>query len=81
MPVRSTVIAQFEKVAREQSKELVPLYDNLVLLDTELDSLCFAIIVTRLDDILGFDPFSAEEDVKFPVTVGDFIQLYENAAK
>jgi hypothetical protein len=75
------VITQFEQVAREQGKELATLYDNLVLLDTGLDSLCFAIIVTRLGDILDFDPFSAEEEVKFPVTVGDFIQLYENAAK
>jgi hypothetical protein len=81
MPVRSTVITQFEQVASEQGKELGPLHDNLVLLDSGLDSLCFAIIVTRLEDVLGFDPFSAEEDVQFPVTIGDFIRLYENAAR
>jgi hypothetical protein len=80
MPVRSTVVNQFEQVASEQGKELAPLYDDLVLLDTGLDSLCFAIIVTRLEDILGFDPFSAEENAQLPVTVGDFIRLYENAA-
>jgi hypothetical protein len=74
------VITQFEIVAREQGTELASLHDNSVLLDTGLDSLCFAIIVTRLEDILGFGPFG-EEDVQFPVTVGDFIRLYENAAK
>ena len=55
--------------------------DDLVLLESGLDSLCFAIIVARLEDALGFDPFSAAEEVYFPVTLGDFIKFYENAAK
>ena len=79
MPVRSTVLAQFEQVAREQAKKLAPLSDDLVLLDSGLDSLCFAIIVARLEDTLGFDPFSASEEVEFPVTLGDFIRFYEHA--
>jgi hypothetical protein len=37
--------------------------------------------VARLEDVLGSDPFSAAEDVGFPVTLGEFIQFYENAAK
>ncbi len=45
------------------------------------NSLCFAIIVARLEDTLGCDPFSADEEVEFPVTFGDFIQFYEDAAK
>lgn len=81
MPVRSAIIAQFEQVAREQTKKLGPLSDGLVLLDSGLDSLCFAIVVARLEDTLGFDPFSAEEEVDFPVTLGDFIGFYENARK
>jgi acyl carrier protein len=79
MPVKSTIIAQFEQVAREQAKKLAPLTENLVLLDSGLDSLCFAIIVARLEDALGFDPFSADEEVDFPITFGDFIKFYENA--
>jgi acyl carrier protein len=67
-------------VAREQNKTLAPLADDLGLLETGLDSLCFAIIVARLEDQLGVDPFSAEEEIDFPVTVGDFIRLYEHAA-
>jgi hypothetical protein len=81
MPVRSTVITQFEQVAHEQGKELAPLSDNLTLLDTGLDSLCFAIVVVRLGDILGFDPFNAGANVQLPATVGDFIRFYENAAQ
>jgi hypothetical protein len=81
MSVRSTIIAQFKLVAQEQSKKSPPLSDNLVLLESGLDSLCFAIIVARLEDTLGFDPFSTSDDVDFPVTLGDFIRLYENAIK
>lgn len=79
MSVKGSVIAQFEQVAREQKKTLAPLSDDLVLLDSGLDSLCLAIIVARLEDALGFDPFAAE-DADFPVTLGDFVRLYEDAA-
>jgi hypothetical protein len=80
MSVRSEIIASFEQVAREQGKQLAPLSDELGLLESGLDSLCLAVVVARLDDSLGLDPFSAEEEVEFPVTVGDFVKLYENAA-
>lgn len=80
MSVRAEILKLFEEVAAEQDKSLAPLSDDLGLLETGLDSLCFAIIVARLEDSLGIDPFSAEEEVDFPVTVGDFIKLYENAS-
>jgi hypothetical protein len=48
-------------------------------MESGLDSLCIAVIVAGLDDQLGLDPFSGAENVEFPVTVGDFIKLYENA--
>ena len=80
MPVsaRSTILSQFEQVAREQNRKLAPLSDDLVLIDSGLDSLCFAIVVARLEDSLGFDPFGATEDARFPVTFGDFVKMYEN---
>jgi hypothetical protein len=51
------------------------------LLNSGLDSLCFAIIVARLETLLGVDPFSDSEDARFPVTFGDFVHFYEHAAK
>jgi acyl carrier protein len=80
MSVRSQVIDQFRQVADEQEKPLVPLVDDLPLLESGLDSLCFAIIVARLEDMLGIDPFSTAEDAFFPVTLGDFVKSYQNAA-
>jgi len=78
MSVQSEIFALFEEVAAEQQRTLAPLSNQLGLLESGLDSLCFAIIVARLEDRLGFDPFNAE-DVDFPVTVGDFVRLYEIA--
>ena len=79
--IRSEVIAQFEQVANEQGLKLAALSDGLALLDTGLDSLSFAIIVARLEESLGVDPFSAEQGARFPATVGDFIQFYEDARR
>ena len=78
MSTRNIVIAQIEQVAAEQNKTLRPLTDDLNLLDSGLDSLCFAILVARLEDKIGFDPFTVSDDVEFPVTLGDFIWAYEN---
>jgi acyl carrier protein len=79
MSTRSTITAEVEQVAKEQNKRLAPLTDDTVLLESGLDSLCFAILVARLEQRLGFDPFSAAEDVYFPVTFGDFVRFYEKA--
>jgi hypothetical protein len=79
--VRATIVSQFEQVAKEQKRKLASLSDDLPLMDSGLDSLCFAIVVARLEDTLGTDPFGATEDTRFPVTFGDFIKLYEAAAK
>jgi acyl carrier protein len=81
MSVRSTIVSQFEQVATEQERKLAPLSDGLKLIECGLDSLSFAIIVARLEDSLGIDPFSAERAVDFPVTFGDFVRLYEGFAK
>ena len=80
MDLRQLIIRQFEQVAQEQKRSLARLTDDLALLDTGLDSLCFAIIVARIEDATGLDPFGASDEVQFPVTVGDFIRCYEDAA-
>ncbi len=77
MSTRLTILEQIEEVAAEQGKKLAPLSDDMVLLESGLDSLCFAILVARLEDRLGSDPFTASDDVYFPVTLGDFIRFYE----
>jgi acyl carrier protein len=81
MNARSEIVNQFKQVAQEQDKRLAPLTDGLELLNSGLDSLSFAILVTRLEDSLGIDPFTESEDAQFPVTFGDFVNLYEHVTK
>ncbi len=54
-----------EQVAREHRKILAPLKEDLVLADCGLDLLGFAVLVARLEDTLGIDPFTAAEERSF----------------
>jgi hypothetical protein len=80
MSVRIAILNQIKLVAEQQRKPLKPLTDTLPLLDSGLDSLCFAIIVANLEDQLGLDPFGSGDNVGMPQTLGEFIHLYENGA-
>ena len=77
MSLRPTIITQFEQVAIDQKRKLARLTDDLKLLDCGLDSLSFALIVMRLEEAVGFDPFDTNDEIKFPVTFGDFVKLYD----
>ncbi len=81
MSIKLTIMDQMAQIAREHGKHLAPLRDDLVLLDSGLDSLGFAVLVARLEDKLGVDPFTASEDAAFPVTLGDFVKVYEHGAR
>jgi acyl carrier protein len=81
MSIRKTICDQINLVAQQQNKTVPPLSDELVLLESGLDSLCFAILVVRLEDELGVDPFSQSEELVYPVTLADFVNLYERAPK
>ena len=81
MNIRSEILDQFKQVAQEQDRRLEPLCDELPLLDSGLDSLCFAILVSRLESVLGVDPFSVNTDAPFPVNLGEFIRFYEDAVQ
>jgi acyl carrier protein len=54
--------------------------DDLKPLDSGLDSLSFAVLVIRLEETLGVDPFN-EEQVTFPVTFGDLVSLYDSYSR
>ena len=81
MSIKSTIISEIQQLAEAEKKNVPPLTDDLVLLDSGLDSLSIAILVARLEETLGFDPFTESDDIYYPVTLGDFIGFYENAAR
>jgi acyl carrier protein len=79
--IESIIAAEMAKVAEQYSKQLVPLDGSTKLLESGLDSLCFAVLVMRLEERLGTDPFSNAEDTGFPTTFGDLVRTYEDAAQ
>jgi acyl carrier protein len=78
MSVRFRIFAAMQQIAEEQKFTLPPLQDDLLLHETGFDSLAFAILVARLEDDLGIDPFTIAEDAAFPSTVGEFVRAYAN---
>jgi hypothetical protein len=78
--IRMVVYDCVKSVADQQRKLLPPLTDDLRMLESGLDSLCVAILIANLDDELNLNPFDAD-DVEIPVTLGDLVRVYENAAE
>lgn len=64
--------------ARETGGQEPPeVTDDLVLLETGLDSLGFAILVVELEEEMGFDPFTLSAEAYYPQTFGEFVAFYE----
>jgi acyl carrier protein len=78
MNVRNQITRVFHEVLQETGAELQgELTDRTVLLESGLDSLGFAILVARLDEELGYDPFSISNEAYYPTTFGEFVAYYE----
>ena len=80
MSIRLTILKEMQAVADEQQKPLKPLSDDTPLTETGLDSLGYALLVARLEDITGLDPFASISGSEFPTTLGQLIGFYETAA-
>lgn len=78
--IRDTIRATFSRVFSEQvDGALMPtITDDLVLLESGLDSMGFAVLVVELEEILGFDPFSISEEAFYPTTFAEFVSFYEH---
>lgn len=80
MTTRDTILELFNEALGTTGEELSVenLEDDTVLLDSGLDSLGFAILVARLEEELGYDPFVEMEGAVYPTTFGEFVAIYEN---
>ncbi|MEQ9247198.1 MAG: acyl carrier protein [Nitratireductor sp.] len=77
--LEQTIRTLFAEVYTTQNEgaEAPDLDSNSVLLETGLDSLGFAILVTRLEEDLGYDPFSLATEAYYPRTFGEFLSFYK----
>ena len=78
MNLRQTIENLFKESLREVDAAIPTSFeDELVLLESGLDSIGFAILVTRLELTLGYDPFSLMDEPVYPQTFGEFIAVYD----
>ena len=80
MSIKETIKETYIEVLDQTGNELlVPeLKDDVILLESGLDSLGFAILVATLDEKLEFDPFTMMDEPFYPSTFGEFVEIYEN---
>jgi hypothetical protein len=76
LSVRSLIEWELQQVAIEHGRALVPLRDEIKLIESGLDSLGLAVVVMRLTNSLGIDPIG--KSVASPVTFGEFVRMYES---
>jgi acyl carrier protein len=53
------------------------LTEDTALLESGLDSLGFAVLVVKLEENLGYDPFVLMSQPVYPRTFGEFLDIYE----
>lgn len=80
MNTRSIILEELIQLFEEEDMDTPEFTDDTLLLETDLDSLGFAVLVTRLDERLGYDPFSLMDDAVYPATLKDFVDVYERFA-
>ena len=79
LSIRSLIAREVHQVALEHGRALVPLTEEMKLFESGLDSLGLAVLVIRLADVLGVDPFDSRGSAASPVTFGDFVRMYEDS--
>jgi aryl carrier-like protein len=79
--MKDRIIKVMRDIGAEYGLPLVAeLQDNTVLLQSGLDSLGFAVLVARLEEDLGYDPFTLMDEPVYPKTLGEFVAVYERFA-
>jgi acyl carrier protein len=75
--IRKIITDAITDLLKEEGIEAPLLNDDTILLSTGLDSLGFAVLVVRLEDYLGYDPFTSMKEAIYPKTLKDLIEIYE----
>ena len=79
--LRQTIVTAIQETADMRDAVInQALTDDTVLLDSGLDSLGFAILVARLEEDLGYDPFVMMDEPVYPQTLGEFLAIYQRFA-
>jgi len=74
--LQDKITTAIQETARLRGTEVIALVDETILLESGLDSLGFAILVARLEEELGYDPFVLMDVPVYPRTLSEFVETY-----
>ena len=78
MNSRQIIENEFSKMLNEAGVPVPSQFsDNLLLLKSGLDSLGFAVLITRLESECGYDPFTLMTEPFYPRTFGELVEIYQ----
>ncbi|GAB3443577.1 acyl carrier protein [Massilia solisilvae] len=76
--MKDKILSLMREIANEGGVELsATIGEDTVLLESGLDSLGFAILIARLEEDLGYDPFTMMDEPVYPQTFGELIGIYQ----
>ena len=78
--LREKITTAIQEIGNMRGTEVGVLTDETILLESGLDSLGFAILVAKLEEDLGYDPFVLMDLPVYPRTFSDFIEVYQRFA-
>lgn len=79
--MKEKILSLMQEIAAESDIELNSNIDSeTVLLESGLDSLGFAILIARLEEELGYDPFTMMDEPVYPQTFGQLVDIYQRFA-
>jgi acyl carrier protein len=75
--IRKIVFEEFALVLKEKDESAqIPEEEDFALLEHGMDSLGMAILVVRLEERFGYDPFVLHPEPVYPRTMKEFLQFY-----
>lgn len=78
MNIRQEIETSYREACKNRNIEVPEsLEDDMVLLESGLDSLGFAVLVTDLEMKLGYDPFTLMDEPVYPRTFAELFSVYE----
>ena len=79
--MKDKILSLMKEIASDNGVELKShIIDDTVLLESGLDSLGFAILIARLEEELGYDPFTMMDEPIYPQTFGQLVEVYQRFA-
>jgi hypothetical protein len=79
--LRNSIIDVMREAAVMRGSVLIEdIADDTVLLESGLDSLGFAILVARLEEVLCYDPFVLMDRPVYPRTLSELVDIYHQFA-